>query len=105
MKNTLESKRKEDAEANGLDPDTITCDISDKTAKAAMVAVAMGDSNLQFTTKKKLMAKTESRYQSEHLVFGGYAYATTVLSTHFIEAPRPRHLKKFQKEKIESSGN
>ena len=102
MKKSFESKRIDEAEANGLDPESIECGISDKTAKAAMVAVAMGDSDLQFTTKK-LQTKTESQYQAEHSIMGGYAFATTVLSTHFIEGPRPKHLEKFNPEKLSAS--
>ena len=67
--------------------------VLDRTAKAAMIALAMEDSGLMFT-KKKLLTKTKEQYHSEYLVIGAYACATTVLLAHFDEGPRPRNLEK-----------
>ena len=92
MTSKFEQKKKEKAEADGLDPHSINCAISNKTAKATMVAVAMGEDNNIGLTNSKSMTKTESRYISEHSIFMGYAYAATVLSTHCIEGNAPRHM-------------
>ena len=59
MKDAIVRKKKEQAERNGLDPNTIKCTISTETAKIAMTAVAMEGTHLGFT-KKKLQTKTKS---------------------------------------------
>ena len=92
MTSKLEQKKKEKAEVDGLDPDSVNCAVSNKTAKATMVAVAMGEDNGIGLTNSKGMTKTESRFISEHSIFMGYAYAATVLSTHCIEGNAPRHM-------------
>jgi hypothetical protein len=100
MKNSYESVKKAKAASDGLDPNGVNIKVSDKTAKAAMVAIAMGDNGMRFT-KKKLLTKTASRFCSEHSVMMGYAYATTVLSTHFIEGHGPtNHIANGNMEKL-----
>jgi len=102
MKAAYISKMKAEAEDNGLEGDTIDCKISDRLAKAALIAASMGTSELS-ASRKKLITKTETRYISEHSVMGGYAYATTVLSTHFIEGRRPTSLGRFRPERLSKS--
>lgn len=88
MKNVFELKKREQAKKDGLDSEGVKCNVSDQTAKATMVAVAMDANDSSFTTKK-LLKKTPRRFQAENSIMGGYAYAATVLSTHFIEGKRP----------------
>ena len=95
MKDAYAEKKKEQANLDDLDPDSIDCGICDRTAKIALIAVAMGDSDLSLSIKI-LMMKTEKRYKAEHSIMGAYAYAVTVLSTHFIEGHRPRNLVHFK---------
>ena len=85
------------AAKDGLDPNSVKVKTSKKLVKEAMTAVAMGGDESNFgLSKKKLAKKTEARYRAEHSVRGAYAYATTVLATHFVEGPRP-HTKTFRK--------
>ncbi len=101
MKNAFVETKKQRAEKNGLDRDGVECGISHKTAKTAMVAVAMSGSNELSFSRKTLLKKTESRYQSEHSLMMGYSYATTVLATHFLEGPTPKNMvSKFRSEKL-----
>ena len=90
-------EKMEQAERNGLESERVQCTVSDTTMKATMMAVAMGsaDSGLGIS-KEKLSKKSEKRFQAETSVMGGDAYATMVLSTNFIEGPRPHMLNKFQ---------
>ena len=74
-----------------IDPDSVHCSISHKTARAAMVDVAAGDSAPTFT-KKKLQTKTDSKFRSEHSLMMGYAYATTVLAAQFNGRSLPHNL-------------
>mmetsp|Transcript_9346 Transcript_9346/g.16260 ORF Transcript_9346/g.16260 Transcript_9346/m.16260 type:complete len:172 (+) Transcript_9346:105-620(+) len=102
MKEAYADKKKQMAAKAGLEAETIDSSVCDRTAKVALVAAAMGNSGLSFSNKK-LLTKTESRFIAEHSIMGGYAYATTVLSTHFIEGPRPRCLSKYRPEKLNRS--
>ncbi len=81
MKDTYATKKKEEAVEADLNPDSINCGVSDRTAKVAMVATAMGSKKQKFADKK-LLTKTEKQFQAKHSVQGAYAYALTVLSTH-----------------------
>ena len=58
MKGLYAKKRKEKAEADGLDGDSIDCQVCHNTAKSTMVALAMKGSTPTLT-KKKLQIKTE----------------------------------------------
>lgn len=87
MKDCYEQKKKEQAEKDGLDPDSTNCNVSDVTAKVAIVAAAMSRDDLTLSDKN-LQTKTLARWIAEHSIMGGYAYAATVLSTHFIEGDR-----------------
>ncbi|KAL7536827.1 hypothetical protein ACHAXR_007427 [Thalassiosira sp. AJA248-18] len=66
MINAFEAKKKVQTGSEGLDPNSINVQVSEKVAKAAMVAVAMGEQSGVKFTNKKLLSKTEKRYQSEH---------------------------------------
>jgi len=57
MKEAYISKMKAEAEENGIEGDTIQCKISDRLAKASLIAASMGMSELK-STKKKLSTKT-----------------------------------------------
>ena len=94
-KTAFSNMKKKQAEKDGLDPDSVNATVCDKTAKIAMTAAAMRESCMRFSNKS-LQKKTEARFVSEHSVMGAYAYATTVLSTHFVEGPRPQNLKKMK---------
>lgn len=101
MSNLLESKIKEKAEKDGLDPDSINCKVDIKTAKSAMVAVSMNTNDGMAFTKKKLNTTTESRWRSEHSTMCGYAYATTVLATHVNRGKMPQSIaKKFKGDRM-----
>ena len=63
------------------------------------LAAAMGKCVGTFTSKK-LLTKTEKRFQSKHSLMMGYLYAITVLATHFIEGAVPRSLSKFCPENL-----
>ena len=102
MKNAYAEKRKDKAALDGLDPDSINSSISTRTAKVALIAVAMGDSDISLSNKV-LLTKTEKRFQSEHSIMGAYAYACTVLSTHFIEGPCPKNLAHLKPHKLSAS--
>ena len=81
MQSAFEEKRKAIAEQNGLDPESINCKVSLKTAKNLMTAVAMlEDRTLNFNTHKSIN-KTEARFRAEHSVMGAEAYALTALTT------------------------
>lgn len=97
MKKAFEDKIKEKAENDGLDPNGIDCRISKKTAKHYMTAISMQEDNTLALNDNKEIVKTESRYRAEHSIMMGYAYATTVLSTHFIEGTMPNHIRKHWK--------
>ena len=101
MKAAYSSKIKARAEQDGLEPETVSTNVHLDTAKAMMLAAAMGD-NVGTFTAMKLLPKTESRFRSEHSVLMGYAYACTVLATHFIEGPIPRSLKKYRPDKLDA---
>ena len=62
--------------------------MSDNLATTMTLAAAMGEGVGTFTSKK-LLTKTEKRFQSEHSLMMGYSYATTVLATHSIEGAVP----------------
>ena len=94
MKCAYVVKKKQKVLEDSLEPENIQCGVSDQTAKIAMIAAAMGNTGLTFS-KKKLLLKTDKRFQAEHSVMGVYAFATTVLSTHFIDGPIPHNLHKF----------
>lgn len=95
MKAAIIARRKEQAAKNGLDPDGIDCTVSNQAAKIAMTSAVMGQSasGLKFTNKD-LLRKTEPRFISEHSLMMGYAYAATVLSTHFIAGTLPSNLQR-----------
>ena len=99
MKEAYSSRLKDKADKCGLESETIHVQVTNQTAKAMTLAAAMGDSVGTFTTKK-LLTKTEKRFQSEHSLMMGYSYAATVLATHFVEGPSPRSLAKFQPDKL-----
>ena len=100
MKEAYASKLKERAANSGLDPDSVGAAVSDNLAKTMTLAAAMGEGVGTFTSKK-LLTKTEKRFQSEHSLMMGYSYATTVLATHFIEGAVPRSLSKFRAENLD----
>ena len=60
MKNAYAEKRKDKAALDGLDPDSINSSISTRTAKVALIAVAMGDSDISLSNKV-LLTKTPRR--------------------------------------------
>ena len=99
VKSALSSRKKDEAEKNGLDGDSIDVSVNDEWAKVSLTALALSDTKLSFT-KKKLLKKTETRFIAEHSVMGAYAYAATVLSTHFIFGTRPTRLTKFHPGKM-----
>ena len=102
MEKAYSSKLKQKAAANGLEEETVNTRVSQSTAKAMLISAAMGESVGKLTTKK-LLTKTETRFQSKHSVMGAYAYATTVLSTHFIVGSTPSNLSKFCPDKLKSN--
>ena len=84
------------AEKDGLDPNSVDCKTSKRRVNEAMTVVAMGGAESGIgISKKKLANKTEARYRAEHSIVGGYAYATTVFSTHFVEGNHPHTLWKY----------
>jgi len=103
LKESIASKKKFEAKANGLDPDGVACGISDRTAKVLMTAAAMGLPGTYFT-KKKLQIKSASRFVAEHSLFMAYAFATTAISTGFIPGRTPAHLVgKFRPDRLSPS--
>ena len=104
MEKLLESKKKEKAEKDGLDQETVKSGVSKNTARAAMVALAMDADDQMAFTKKKLNTTTESRWRSEHSPMCGYSYATTVLSTHVNRGPMPHNIaKKWKPDQLSAS--
>jgi len=87
----MENKKKEAASAAGLDMDTVDCSVSEKTAKIATVAAAM--MNEVAFSQKKLFKTTETRHIAKTSFCAAYAYASTVLATHFIAGPTPKEIK------------
>ena len=100
MKDMYTNMVKERVAEDGLDPECVKSGCSDKLAKAMTMAVAMGG-DVGKLTNKKLLKKTEKRFQAEHSIFSAYAYALTVLSTHYVEGPVPSKLKQFQLDKLD----
>ena len=81
MQSIFEQKRRSQAQKIGLDPDSVNCSVSARTAKTMMTAVAMlEDSSLHFN-KHKSINKTEARYRAEHSVMGAQAFAMTDVTT------------------------
>ena len=62
MKNIMVEHTKQKADKDGLDPDTVKCEISTREAKVNMILAAAGCDVL--FSKKKLQIKTEARYVS-----------------------------------------
>ena len=94
MEKAYSNKLKQKATANDLEDETVDTSVNHRTAKAMIISAAMGESFGKLATKK-LLAKTQTRFQLEHSVIGAYAYVATVLSTHFIAGPTPTNLSKF----------
>ena len=89
MLSEFEKKRKLQAELDGLDPETVKCGVTPRTAKTMMTAVAMlEDTSINFNTHKSIN-KTEARYRAEHSVMGAQAYAMTALTTSIKAGRRP----------------
>ena len=99
MKEAFKRKMKDKAEQDGFDPGNVSEGSSNTLAKTMMVASAMSTEVGTFTTKK-LLPKTEKRFQSEHSLMMGYSYAATVLATHFIEGPVPTKLKNYKYDNL-----
>ena len=104
MEKAYSRKLKQKAATNGLEEDTVNTRVFPSTAKAMLISADMGESVGKLTTKK-LLTKTETRFQSEHSVMGGptLTYTTTVLSAHFIVGPTPSNLSKFRPDKLKSN--
>ena len=101
MKDIYTNKVKERVAEDGLDPECVTSGCSDKLAKVMTMVVAMGD-GMGKPTNKKLLTKTEKRFQAEHSMFSAYAFALKVLSTRYLEGPVPSKLKRFQLDKFDA---
>ena len=99
MNDAYASKLKDKAEIHGLDAESVSTNVDHSTSKAMTLAAAMGVDVGRATTKT-LLTKTETRFQSEHSLMMGYAYATTVLATHFIEGPVPKSLAKLKMDEL-----
>jgi hypothetical protein len=101
MKNLMVVKKKEIAASNGLDPDSVNCNVTTQWAKVNMIATA-ARSNLAFSTKK-LLTKTASRYRSEHSVMCGLSYTLTALTTMYRSGQKPSWLSGVDVDKLPAS--
>ena len=90
IKVAAEDKKKKAIEAAGMSPDSVDTAVSNQSAKISSIAAAMRADFTLGLTKKSLLTKTETRFVAENSFRSAYAYATTVLSTHFISGPVPR---------------
>ena len=102
MKQIIVKKKEEVTEADGLDPNSIKVVATAEWSKVAMTAAAATAGGVSFS-KKKLLAKTASRYRSEHSLMCGYSYALTALTTMYLKGSRPSWMGDVRFDKLSAS--
>ncbi len=92
----IEKKRKRQAEADGLDPETVDVTVSDRTSQMYLVALGMSTSKddkvQRKLSQKSLHEKTTTRWIAEHSTMAAMSNTCTCIATHAIEGKRPPEL-------------